>query len=65
LQYIKTKYDDSLAELAIVRNLMYLFGISTVILAAATIYFRKKAPYIVLHKETSAKRDKNNEPVTE
>jgi hypothetical protein len=65
LQYIKTKYDDSLAELTIVRNLMYLFGISTVILAAATIYFRKKAPYIVLHKETSAKPDKNNKTATE
>lgn len=63
--YITTKYDASMAELTIVRNLMYLFGISTVILAAATIYFRKKAPYIVLHKETSAKPDKNNKTATE
>lgn len=63
--YIKTKYDAAMTELTIVRNLMYLFGISTAILAAATIYFRKKTPYIVLHKETSAKPDKNNKTATE
>jgi hypothetical protein len=32
---------------------MYAFGISTVVLAATTIYFRKKAPYTVLRKETA------------
>lgn len=63
--YIKTKYDASTAELNFVRNLMYVFGISTVILAAATVYFRKKAPYIVLQKEASAKVDKDNKTATE
>jgi hypothetical protein len=32
---------------------MYILGITTVILAATTIYFRKKAPYIVVQKETA------------
>ena len=54
-EYIKEKYDSSLAELGIVRNLMFGFGIATIILAAATLYFRKKAPYIVLRKETEVK----------
>jgi hypothetical protein len=53
--YIKEKYDSSLAELGIVRNLMFGFGIAAVILAATTLYFRKKAPYIVLRKETEVK----------
>ena len=56
-EYIKEKYDSSLAELGIVRNLMFGFGIATVILAATTLYFRKKAPYIVLRKETAVKPD--------
>ena len=55
--YIKEKYDSSLAELGIVRNLMFGFGIAAVILAATTLYFRKKAPYIVLRKETAIKPD--------
>lgn len=55
--YIKGKYDSSVAELGIVRNLMFGFGIATVILAATTLYFRKKAPYIVLRKETAVKPD--------
>lgn len=55
--YLKGKYDASIGELNIVRNLMYVFGITTVVLAAATIYFRKKAPYILLRKETAAKPD--------
>jgi len=55
--YIKEKYDSSTAELSIVRNLMFGFGIATAILAATTIYFKKKAPYIVLRKETVAKPD--------
>ena len=54
--YIKTKYDTSAGELSILRYLMYAFGISTVVLAATTIYFRKKAPYIVLRKETADSR---------
>jgi hypothetical protein len=41
--------------LGIVRNLMFGFGIATVILAATTLYFRKKAPYIVVRKETEVK----------
>jgi hypothetical protein len=36
---------------------MFVFGITTAILAATTIYFRKKAPYIVLRKETAAKAE--------
>lgn len=56
-EYIKEKYDSSLAELGLVRNLMFGFGIAAVILAATTLYFRKKAPYIVLHKETAIKPD--------
>jgi len=36
---------------------MFGFGIAAVILAAATLYFRKKAPYIVLRKETAVKSD--------
>lgn len=55
--YIKTKYDASQWELSIVRDLMYALGISTVVLAAATIYLRKKAPYILLRKETAVKPD--------
>jgi hypothetical protein len=54
-EYIKEKYDSSLAELGIIRNLMFGFGIATVILAATTLYFRKKAPYIVVRKETEVK----------
>ncbi len=56
--YIKTKYDAALGELTIVRPLMYIFAITTAIFAAATIYFRKKAPYIVVSKETATKPDK-------
>lgn len=56
--YIKTKYDAALGELTIVRPLMYVFAITTVIFVAATIYFRKKAPYIVVSKETTTKTDK-------
>lgn len=56
--YIKTKYDASLAELNIVRNLMYIFTITTVIFIATTAYFRRKAPYIVLRKETAIKPNK-------
>jgi hypothetical protein len=54
-EYIKEKYDSSLAELGIVRNLMFGFGFATIILAATTLYFRKKAPYIVVRKETEVK----------
>ena len=56
--YIKTKYDASLGELNIVRTLMYIFTITTVIFVATTVYFRKKAPYVVLRKETAIKPDK-------
>ncbi len=56
--YIKTKYDASTGELNIVRSLMYILGITTVIFVATTIYFRQKAPYVVLRKETAAKPDK-------
>jgi hypothetical protein len=56
-EYIKDKYDSSLAELGIVRNLMFGFGIAAVILAATTLYFRKKAPYIVVRKETEVRPD--------
>lgn len=55
--YLEGKYDASTAELTIVRYLMYALGVTTVILAATTVYFRKKAPYIVLRKETTAKPD--------
>jgi len=55
--YIKEKYDSSTGELSIVRNLMFGFGIATVVLAATTIYFKKKAPYIVVRKETAVKPD--------
>jgi hypothetical protein len=63
--YLETKYDGLMAELGIIRNLMYVFGISTVVLAAVAIYFRKKAPYIVLQKENSPKVDKNNKTATQ
>jgi hypothetical protein len=56
-EYVKEKYDSSLAELGIVRILMFGFGIATVILAVATVYFRKKAPYIVVRKETAVQPD--------
>jgi len=56
--YIKTKYDASIGELNIIRNLMYIFIITTVIFVATTIYLRKKAPYIILRKETTVKPDK-------
>ncbi len=56
--YIKTKYDASIAELNIVRNLMYIFTVTTVIFVATTAYFGKKAPYIVLRKETAVKPNK-------
>jgi len=56
-EYIKEKYDSSLAELGIVRDLMFGFGIATVVLAVIALYFRKKAPYIVLRKETAVKPD--------
>jgi hypothetical protein len=55
--YLEEKYDASTAELTVVRYLMFALGVATVILAATTVYFRKKAPYIVLHKETAAKPD--------
>lgn len=55
--YIKELYDSSAGELNTVRILMFVFGITTAILAATTIYFRKKAPYIVLRKETAAKAE--------
>lgn len=55
--YIKALYESSAGELNIVRILMFVFGITTAILAATTIYFRKKAPYIVLRKETAAKTE--------
>lgn len=55
--YIKALYDSSAGELNIVRILMFVFGITTAILAATTIYFRKKAPYIVLRKETATKTE--------
>jgi hypothetical protein len=54
--YVEAKYDSSTGELSIVRYLMYVFGVTTVILAATTIYFRKKAPYIVVRKDTAAKQ---------
>jgi hypothetical protein len=54
--YVEAKYDSSTGELNIVRYLMYVFGVTTVILAATTIYFRKKAPYIVVRKDTAAKQ---------
>jgi len=53
--YLEEKYDATTGELTIVRYLMYALGLATVVLAAATFYFRKKAPYIVLRKETAAK----------
>ena len=56
--YIKTKYDASIGELNIVRSLMYIFGITTVIFVATTVYLRKKAPYIIVRKETAIKPDK-------
>ena len=55
--YIKTKYDASIGELNIVRTLMYIFAITTAIFVATTVYFRKKAPYLVLRKETAIKPD--------
>ena len=55
--YVKRNFDASNGELSVVRILMYIFGITTVIFAATTIYFRRKAPYIVLRKETAMKTD--------
>lgn len=49
----EARYDASTGELNIVRNLMYVLGVTTVIFVAATIYFRRKAPYIVVRKETA------------
>jgi hypothetical protein len=63
-EYIKEKYDSSIAELDIYRNLMFGFGIAVVILAATTLYFRKKAPYIVLRKETAVQPDNQQKPLT-
>lgn len=56
--YIKTKYDASIGESNVFRNLTYILSITTVIFVATTVYFRQKAPYIVLRKETAAKPDK-------
>ena len=56
--YVKTKYDASLGELNIVRNLMYIFVVTTIIFLATTVYLRKKAPYIILRKETAIKPDR-------
>ena len=53
--YLKEKYSSSLAELDIVRILMLGFGIAIVILAATTLYFRKKASCIVLRKGAETK----------
>lgn len=55
--YIRALYDSSAGELNIIRILMFVFGITTAILAATTMYFRKKAPYIVVRKETAAKTE--------
>jgi hypothetical protein len=56
-EYVKEKYDSSLAELGTVRILMFGFGIAAAILVVATLYFRKKAPYIVVRKETAVQPD--------
>jgi len=56
--YVKTKYDTSLGELNIVRILMYVFTVTTVVFVATTLYLKKKAPYVVLRKETAIKPDK-------
>jgi hypothetical protein len=53
--YLEGKYDATTAELTIVRYVMYALGLTTAILAATTVYFRKKAPYIVLRKENTPK----------
>jgi hypothetical protein len=53
--YLEEKYDATIGELTIVRYLMYALGLTTAILAATTVYFRKKAPYIVLRKENTPK----------
>jgi hypothetical protein len=53
--YLEEKYDATTGELTIVRYLMYTLGLTTAILAATTVYFRKKAPYIVLRKENTTK----------
>jgi hypothetical protein len=53
--YLEEKYDATTGELTIVRYLMYTLGLTTAILAATTVYFRKKAPYIVLRKENTPK----------
>lgn len=49
--YLEEKYDATTGELTIVRYLLFALGVATAILAATTVYFRKKAPYIVLRKE--------------
>ena len=53
--YVEQKFDASTGELSVVRYLMYALGVTTVILVATTVYFRKKAPYVVVRKETAAK----------
>lgn len=53
--YVEEKFNASTGELSVTRYLMYALGVTTVILAAATVYFRKKAPYVVIRKETAAK----------
>jgi len=55
--YLEEKYDATTGELTIVRYLMYALGLTTAILAVTTVYFRKKAPYILLRKETTSKTD--------
>lgn len=55
--YLEEKYDATTGELTIIRYLMYTFGLTTAILAATTVYFRKKVPYIVLRKEDTPKPD--------
>jgi len=59
--YLEEKYDATTGELTIVRYLMYTFGLTTAILAATTVYFRKKAPYILLRKESTPARAPDSE----
>jgi hypothetical protein len=56
--YIKTKYDASIRDSNLFRNLMYIFSITTLIFVATTLYLRKKEPYIIVRKETAIKPEK-------
>ncbi len=55
--YLEEKFDAATGELTIIRYVMYALGLAVAILSVTTVYFRKKAPYILLRKETTSKAE--------